>query len=91
MHNTGLLMSVQKCVCHLFDDVSGKVLAEVRKADNLVEEFATWAEFEDDVVILFGFGELDKLDDVGVVNLSHDLDFFEDVCALQNSQQQFAE
>lgn len=48
-----------------------------------MEQFAAGAKFEDDVVVLARFGEVNQLDDVGVVKLTHDLDFLEDVRSLQ--------
>ena len=48
-----------------------------------MEEFATGTQLEDDVIVLLGFAELDKLDDVGVFEVAHDLDFFEDVRSLK--------
>jgi len=47
-----------------------------------VEELTTRAELKDDVVVLAGLGELDKLDNVRVVELTHDLNFLEDVGTL---------
>ena len=47
-----------------------------------MEELSARAQFENDVVVLPGLGEVDEADDVGMVELSHYLDFFEDVCSL---------
>jgi hypothetical protein len=47
-----------------------------------MEQFAARTKFEDDIVVLARFGEVDQLDDVGMVKLTHDLDFFEDVRSL---------
>lgn len=47
-----------------------------------MEKLATRAELKDDVVVLTSLREFDKLDDVGMVKLTHDLDLFEDVGAL---------
>lgn len=57
-------------------------LAEIGQAYDLMEELAARAELQDDIVILTTFGEIEKLDDVRVVDLTHDLDFFEDVLSL---------
>lgn len=62
--------------------MSTEVLAEVGQPDNLMEEFAARAELEHNVVILTGFGEVDEFDNIGMVELSHDLYFFEDVRSL---------
>lgn len=62
--------------------MSGQVLAEICQAYDLMEQFASWAQLEDDVVVLPRFGEVDELDNVGVIKLSHDLYFFEDICSL---------
>jgi hypothetical protein len=48
-----------------------------------MEELATGAKLENDVVVLSGFGEVDKTDDVGVIQLPHDLNLFEDVGSLR--------
>lgn len=61
-----------------------KVFAEVCESDNLMEEFTTRAELKDDVVVLSRLREVDELDDIGMVDLSHDLDFFQDIRALEN-------
>jgi hypothetical protein len=47
-----------------------------------VEELASRAQLENDVVVLSGLGEFDELDDVWVVDLSHNLHFLEDVRSL---------
>jgi hypothetical protein len=47
-----------------------------------MEEFATRTQLEDDVVILLGLAEFNKLNDVGVVEVAHNLDFFEDIRSL---------
>jgi hypothetical protein len=48
-----------------------------------MEELATGTQLKNDIVILPGLREIDQLDDVGMVQLSHDLDFFQDVRSLQ--------
>ena len=48
-----------------------------------MEQFATLCEFENDIVILPRFREIDKLDDIRVIKLAHNLDFFQDVGALR--------
>ena len=40
--------------------------------------------FEDQEVKLVALGKANELDDVGVVDTSHDLDLFEDVGSLQS-------
>ena len=47
-----------------------------------MEKFSTRAQFQHDVVVLLRLAELNKLDDVRVIEVSHDLDFLEDVCSL---------
>ena len=47
-----------------------------------MEELASRAQLENDVVVLSGLGEVDELDDVWVVELSHNLHFLEDVRSL---------
>ena len=48
-----------------------------------MEELASRAQLENDVVVLSGLGEFDELDDVWVVELPHNLHFLEDVRSLQ--------
>ncbi len=43
----------------MYDDVSREILAEVGQTHNLVKELASRAKFEDNVVILSRFGEVD--------------------------------
>jgi len=47
-----------------------------------VEELASRAKLQDDVVVLASFNEFDELDNIWVVELSHDLDFLENIRAL---------
>ena len=47
-----------------------------------MEQFAARTKLEDDVVVLARFGKVNQLDDVGVVKLTHDLDFLKDVRSL---------
>lgn len=50
-----------------------------------MEELATGRELEDDVVVLLGFRKVDELDDVGMIELPHDLNLFQDVGPLWNN------
>jgi hypothetical protein len=52
-----------------------------------VEELATGSKFQHNVVVLPRLGEVDELDDVGVVELTHDLHLLEDVGTLQTASQ----
>lgn len=47
-----------------------------------MEELSTGAQLEDEVVVLFGFAELNELHDIRMVQLTHDLDLLKDVGAL---------
>ena len=66
----------------LRDDMSTEILAEVCQSHDLVEELSTGAELQNNVIVLAGFGKVDQLDDVGVIQVAHDLDFFQNVCSL---------
>ena len=55
-----------------------------------MEEFATWAEFEYNVIVLLRFGKIDKSDNVGMIKLSHNLDFLQDIGSLQGTRSVFA-
>ena len=57
----------------------GEIFAEVSKTHNLVEKLAARAKLKNDVIVLFCFGEIDELDDIWMVDFSHDLNFFENV------------
>lgn len=50
-----------------------------------MEELATGAQLQYDVIVLFRFGEVDQADDIGMVQLAHDLNFFEDVGSLEKT------
>lgn len=83
MHHASDLVQVLQSPGNLDDDVPRKVLAEVREPDDLVEQLAAGCQLKDDVVVLFRFGKVDEVDDVGVLELAHDLDFFQNVCSLR--------
>lgn len=82
MNNALLLVQVLEGLGDLDDDVARQVLAEVGELHDLVEELAAGGQLQDDVVVLLGFGEFEKANDVGVVEFAHNRDLFEDVGAL---------
>ena len=82
MHDTSILVEIFQRIRYLYNDVSREVFTKVSQTDNLVEKLATRAQLEDDVVVLPGLGEVDQVDDIRVVELAHDLNFFEDVGSL---------
>jgi hypothetical protein len=47
-----------------------------------MKEFSARTEFEDDEIVLPGFVKVEELDNIWVVQLSHDLNFFENVRSL---------
>ena len=79
MYNSSLLVQIIKCLCHLHDDVPREIFAKVSQTDDLVEEFAARTQLQDDEVVLPAFREVDEADDVGVLQLAHDLDFLQNV------------
>lgn len=83
MHNTSFLMQILQSLRNLQNYMPRKVFTEICKTDDLVEELATGAQLQDDVVVLSRFREVDETDDVRVVELPHYLDFFEDIRSLQ--------
>ena len=85
MHHAFLFVQVFERLGDLNDDVSTEILAEIGQADDLVEEFAARTQLEHDEVVLTRFGERNQLDDVGMIDLTHDLNLFEDVCSLSSS------
>jgi hypothetical protein len=44
-----------------------------------MEQLATWCQLENDEVVLLRLLEVDKLDDIRVVELPHDLHFLQDI------------
>lgn len=51
-----------------------------------MKKFAAWGKLQDDVVVLLRLGEVDQLDDVGVIELPHDLNLFKNICSLDNNE-----
>lgn len=67
----------------LDDNVTAEVFTEIGQAHNLMEQFAPWTQFQNDIVVLARLGEFDEFDNIRVIELSHNLDLFQDVRALQ--------
>ncbi len=83
-------MQILQGLSDLYDDVTTQIFAEVGQSNNLMEELASWAEFKDDVVVLARFGKVDELDNIRVIQLPHDLHFFEDIGSLRGEEQKLA-
>lgn len=83
MDDSCLFVKILQRLGNLGNDMPRKIFTEVGKTHDLMEQLATRAELKDDVVVLFGLGKVDQFDDVGVIQLSHNLDFFKDICSLQ--------
>lgn len=66
----------------LENHVSAQVFAKVCQSHDLVEQLSTGAELENNVVILPRFRKVNQLDDIGVVEVAHNLDFLEDIRSL---------
>ena len=86
MHYSSLLMQILQSLRHLQDNMPRQLFAEVGESDDLVKELTARAELEDDVVVLSRFGEVDQADDIGMVQLPHDLDFFQNVGTLEKRE-----
>ncbi len=82
MHHAFVLVQVFHSIRDLRNDMSTEILAEVGQPDDLMEELAARAELQDNVVVLTRFGEVDEFDDIGMVQLSHDLNLLENVRSL---------
>lgn len=82
MNNAANFVKILERLGNLNDDVPTQLLTKVCQPHYLMEQFASWAKFQDDVIVLAGFREVDQLHDMGVVNLPHDLNFFENICPL---------
>lgn len=59
-----------------------EIFTKIGETNNLVEEFATRTEFEDDKVILPRFGKVHQAHNIRVVELSHNLYLLQDVRSL---------
>lgn len=55
MNDSSFFVQILERLGNLGYDMSGKIFAEIGQADDLVEEFTAWTEFEDDEVILSRF------------------------------------
>jgi hypothetical protein len=82
MNNAGCFMQVFNGLGHLENHVSTQIFAKVCQSHDLVEQLSARAELENDVVILPRFGKVHQLDDIGVVKIAHNLDFFQDIRSL---------
>lgn len=82
MHHPSIFMQILQGLGNLDYDMATQVFAEVCQSDDLVEELASRAKLKNDIVVLSGFGEVDEFDDVGVIDLPHDLHLFQDVRSL---------
>lgn len=69
---------------HLHNNVSAEILAEVGQPDDLMEKLPPGTELQNDKVVLSRFGEFNELHDIRVIELTHNLNLFEDVGALWN-------
>jgi hypothetical protein len=79
------LVEVLDRMSNLEDDPSCSRLGEVGVLDDLVEELAAGTEFQHNVVVLPGLGEVAEFHDVRVVELALDLDLLKDVGSLRDT------
>ena len=82
MYNSSRLVQIFQSLRDLHNDVTTEILTEVCQSDNLMKQLASRTELENNVVILPGFREINEINDVGVVQLAHDLNFFENIRSL---------
>lgn len=82
MDDTTFFMQIQEGFCDLSNDMTTQVFAEIGQTNDLMEQFASRAKLQDNIVVLPRFGKVDKSDNVGMIKLSHDLDLFQNVCSL---------
>ena len=75
-------MQIFKRFGYLHDDVPREVFAEVCETYDLVEQFAARAQLQHDKIVLPRLAEINEFDDIGMIQLSHNLNLFEDVCTL---------
>jgi hypothetical protein len=80
--NSKRLVKVQNRLCNLLNDVSGQILTQVGKFDQLIEQFPTGTKFHYDVAVLIRFDAVDKFGYIGMVQLSHNFDLLFDISFL---------
>jgi hypothetical protein len=79
MNNAFLFMQILQSLGNLGDNVPREMFAKVGEANDLMEELSTRGQLKNDVIILPRFRKVYEFDDVGMIQLSHDLNFFQDV------------
>lgn len=82
MNDPLFFMQILKRFSYLNDYVPTQVLAKVGQSNYLVEELSARAQFQNDEVVLRRLRERNEFDDIRMVQLSHYLDFLEDVRSL---------
>jgi hypothetical protein len=82
MHNASFLMQIFQCLSNLNDNMPGQILTKVCESHDLMKELPARTELENDVVILSRLGKVNELDNIGMIQLSHDLNFFQNIGSL---------
>jgi len=75
MNNAHLFVQIFERLCNLYDDMSREFFAKVGQADNLVEQFTTGCKLQYNVIILPRLKEINQSNDIGMIELAHDLHF----------------
>jgi len=70
--NDSSIVQVKNSLQYLLDDFCDIPLAEVFAYDNLLEELASLAKFQDEDVLRFEVIDFEKAGDVGVIKGLHD-------------------
>lgn len=83
MYHALFFVEISERLGNLHDDMPAQILREVRQPHNLVKQLSALEQLQDDVIVALAFHEGNQLDDVGVVQAAHNLDFFEDIRSLQ--------
>jgi hypothetical protein len=80
--NSKRLVKVQNRLCNLLNDVSGQILTQVGKLDQLIEQFPTGTKFHYYMAVLIRLDAVDKFGYIGMFQLSHNFDLLFDISFL---------
>lgn len=82
MNDSGFFVEILNRVRDLADDMSAEIFAKVGQSHDLMKQFTPGAKFKDYVIVLGRLREVDQFDDIGVVEVAHNLYFFENIRTL---------
>jgi hypothetical protein len=82
VNNAKRLMEIQNRLRNLPNDMSGQILTQISKFDQLIEQLSAGTELHYNVAVLMCLDAVDQLGYVGMSQLSHNFDLFFDVSFL---------